>query len=87
MLSLDVTSDDSVEAAVAEVMRRDGRIDLLVNNAGFGVAPAGASTESGALGGVSSGAPTMSGAGVGTGAAGSGIEVPVVAGRSPMAGP
>ena len=46
MLSLDVTSDDSVEAAVAEVMRRDGRIDLLVNNAGFGVAPAGAEESS-----------------------------------------
>lgn len=38
MLSLDVTSDESVEAAVSEVMRRDGRIDLLVNNAGFSVA-------------------------------------------------
>lgn len=46
MLALDVTSDESVEAAVAEVMRRDGRIDLLVNNAGFGVAPAGAEESS-----------------------------------------
>jgi NAD(P)-dependent dehydrogenase (short-subunit alcohol dehydrogenase family) len=46
MLSLDVTSDDSVEAAVTEVMQRDGRIDLLVNNAGFGVAPAGAEESS-----------------------------------------
>jgi NAD(P)-dependent dehydrogenase (short-subunit alcohol dehydrogenase family) len=44
MLPLDVTSD--VEAAVSEVMRRDGRIDLLVNNAGFGVAPAGAEESS-----------------------------------------
>jgi len=42
MLSLDVTSDESVEAAVKEVLRASGRIDLLVNNAGFGVAPAGA---------------------------------------------
>jgi NAD(P)-dependent dehydrogenase (short-subunit alcohol dehydrogenase family) len=42
MLALDVTSDESVEAAVREVLRRAGRIDLLVNNAGFGVAPAGA---------------------------------------------
>ena len=42
MLTLDVTSDESVEAAVSEVMRVDGRIDLLVNNAGFSTAPAGA---------------------------------------------
>ena len=46
MLSLDVTSDESVEAAVKEVMRLHGRIDLLVNNAGFGVAPAGAEESS-----------------------------------------
>ena len=50
------------------------------------VAPAGAGTEAGAVGGVSPGAPTVSGAGVGTGAVGSGSGVPVVAGRSPMAG-
>jgi NAD(P)-dependent dehydrogenase (short-subunit alcohol dehydrogenase family) len=46
MLPLDVTSDDSVEAAVREVIRLDGRIDLLVNNAGFSVAPAGAEESS-----------------------------------------
>ena len=46
MLPLDVTSDASVEAAVKEVMRLEGRIDLLVNNAGFGVAPAGAEESS-----------------------------------------
>jgi NAD(P)-dependent dehydrogenase (short-subunit alcohol dehydrogenase family) len=46
MLPLDVTSDESVVAAVGEVMRREGRIDLLVNNAGFGVAPAGAEESS-----------------------------------------
>jgi len=46
MISLDVTSDESVEAAVTEVIRQKGRIDLLVNNAGFGVAPAGAEESS-----------------------------------------
>lgn len=46
MLALDVTSDQSVAAAVSEVIRRDGRIDLLVNNAGFGVAPGGAEESS-----------------------------------------
>jgi len=46
MLPLDVTSDESVEAVVNEVMRRDSRIDVLVNNAGFGVAPAGAEESS-----------------------------------------
>lgn len=45
-LSLDVTSDESVEAAVREMMRLDGRIDLLVNNAGFSIAPAGAEESS-----------------------------------------
>jgi hypothetical protein len=46
MLTLDVTSDESVEAAVREVVRRAGRIDMLVNNAGFGVSPAGAEESS-----------------------------------------
>ncbi|WP_031365090.1 oxidoreductase [Caballeronia sordidicola] len=46
MLPLDVTSDESVEAAVKEVLRLHGRIDLLVNNAGFGVAPAAAEESS-----------------------------------------
>ena len=46
MLPLDVTSDESVEAAVRELIDREGRIDLLVNNAGFGVAPAGAEESS-----------------------------------------
>ena len=46
MLPLDVTSDESVEAAVRELIRLEGRIDLLVNNAGFSVAPAGAEESS-----------------------------------------
>lgn len=46
MLSLDVTRDESVEAAVKELIRLEGRIDLLVNNAGFGVAPAAAEESS-----------------------------------------
>jgi NAD(P)-dependent dehydrogenase (short-subunit alcohol dehydrogenase family) len=46
MLTLDVTSDESVDAAVKDVMQRAGRIDVLVNNAGFGVAPAGAEESS-----------------------------------------
>ncbi|MBW8843882.1 MAG: oxidoreductase [Burkholderiales bacterium] len=46
MMSLDVTDDDSVRAAVQTLIEREGRIDLLVNNAGFGVAPAGAEESS-----------------------------------------
>jgi NAD(P)-dependent dehydrogenase (short-subunit alcohol dehydrogenase family) len=46
MLTLDVTSDESVDAAVAELIQREGRIDLLVNNAGFSTAPAGAEESS-----------------------------------------
>src|SRR5881396_407147 len=33
-LACDVTSDESVKAAVGEVLAKTGRIDLLVNNAG-----------------------------------------------------
>ena len=46
MLLLDVTSDESVDAAVQKLIHAEGRIDLLVNNAGFGVAPAGAEESS-----------------------------------------
>ncbi len=46
MLCLDVTSDASVDAVVKELVRREGRIDLLVNNAGFSLAPAGAEESS-----------------------------------------
>jgi NAD(P)-dependent dehydrogenase (short-subunit alcohol dehydrogenase family) len=46
MLPLDVTSDESVEATVTQLVRLEGRIDVLVNNAGVGVAPAGAEESS-----------------------------------------
>jgi NAD(P)-dependent dehydrogenase (short-subunit alcohol dehydrogenase family) len=46
MLPLDVTQDESVQAAVEKLIHLEGRIDLLVNNAGFGVAPAGAEESS-----------------------------------------
>jgi short-subunit dehydrogenase len=36
-LVLDVTSDESAKAAVAQVLDQAGRIDLLVNNAGVGL--------------------------------------------------
>lgn len=41
MLALDVTREDSIEAAVGELIRRAGQVDVLVNNAGFGVGLAG----------------------------------------------
>jgi NAD(P)-dependent dehydrogenase (short-subunit alcohol dehydrogenase family) len=44
LLPLDVTDDESVAGAVREVLDRSGRIDVLVNNAGVGVA--GAAEES-----------------------------------------
>ncbi|MGB9723328.1 MAG: SDR family oxidoreductase [Chloroflexia bacterium] len=38
MIPMDVTDDDSVRRGVEEVMRRASRLDVLVNNAGFGLA-------------------------------------------------
>jgi len=43
-LPLDVTDDESVAGVVREVLARSGRIDVLVNNAGVGIA--GAAEES-----------------------------------------
>ena len=43
-LPLDVTDDDSVAGALREVLDRSGRVDVLVNNAGLGIA--GAAEES-----------------------------------------
>jgi short-subunit dehydrogenase len=42
MISLNVNSEESIEAALKEVIQIEGRIDLVVNNAGFGLAPGGA---------------------------------------------
>jgi short-subunit dehydrogenase len=39
-LALDVTQDESVAACIAEIIRAAGRIDAVVNNAGFGIAGA-----------------------------------------------
>jgi short-subunit dehydrogenase len=36
VLSLDVTDDDSIRTAVDAIIHQSGRIDLLVNNAGYG---------------------------------------------------
>src|SRR5271165_3449728 len=38
MLTADVTDDRSVEQAVAAVLDREGRLDIVVNNAGMGIA-------------------------------------------------
>ncbi len=46
MIALDVNSEESIEAALKEVIQIEGRIDLVVNNAGFGVAPGGAEESS-----------------------------------------
>jgi NAD(P)-dependent dehydrogenase (short-subunit alcohol dehydrogenase family) len=47
MVVMDVDSDESVEAAIAAVIAEVGRIDAVVNNAGFGIAGAIEDTTSG----------------------------------------
>lgn len=36
VVSLDLTKDESIVAAVNEVLEKEGRIDVLINNAGYG---------------------------------------------------
>lgn len=38
MLKMDVTDDESVSSALGELLAREGRLDVLVNNAGSGIA-------------------------------------------------
>ncbi|ACT48007.1 oxidoreductase [Methylotenera mobilis] len=46
IITLDVNSEESIQAALKAVIDKEGRIDLVVNNAGFGVAAGGAEESS-----------------------------------------
>jgi short-subunit dehydrogenase len=46
MIKMDVNSEESIDAALKGIIQNEGRIDLVVNNAGFGIAPGGAEESS-----------------------------------------
>ena len=46
MIALDVNNEASTQAALKEVIQAEGRIDVVVNNAGFGVEAGGAEESS-----------------------------------------
>jgi short-subunit dehydrogenase len=46
MIALDVNSEESTQAAINTVIQAEGRIDVVVNNAGFGVEAGGAEESS-----------------------------------------
>lgn len=46
IIALDVNNEESVKYGIKEVVDKEGRIDLVVNNAGFGVAAGGAEESS-----------------------------------------
>ncbi len=45
MLQMDVCSEDSIKAAIGKIILEEGRIDIVVNNAGMGIAGAAEETS------------------------------------------